>query len=172
MSLIFEVSSATDRSRCRRLLNSCRSWSFRAVVLAAKTFFRFSHAPFGVCASRTQLSRCSPTHDARRLFPRREVPVCRFGCCVVCSIDIAPVAVPEQVLVHLVRPRCVVRSVELLCRKRARHSSVHCSSCSVSSSRYVGCREVLNPRALIPCEECRAEANEDRKQRERRNAQV
>ena len=91
--------------------------------------------------------------------------MCRFGCCVVSSIDIALVAVPEQVLVHLVRPRCVVRSVELLYRKRARHASVH-SSQSVSSSTYAGCREVLNPRALIPCKECRAEARvktEDRK---------
>ena len=37
-----------------------------------------------------------------RLFPGREVSVCRFGCCIICSIDIAPVSMPEQVLVHLV----------------------------------------------------------------------
>ena len=41
-------------------------------------------------------------NSARRLFPGRKVSVCRIGCCVICSIDIAPISMPEQVLVHLV----------------------------------------------------------------------
>ena len=53
-------------------------------------------------------------NSARRLFLGREVSVCRFRCCVICSIDIGPVSMPEQVLVHLVRPRCIVASIELL----------------------------------------------------------
>ena len=51
--------------------------------------------------------------------------MCRFGCRVIRSFDIASVTVPKQVLVHLVRRRCIVGSVELLCRKQASHSSVH-----------------------------------------------
>ena len=71
---------------------------------------------------------------------------------------------PEQVLVHLVRPRCVVASIELLCWKRARYSSVHFFFSSVLHPRlgyvYFGLLsaiEALNPRALIPCKELCAE---------------
>ena len=51
--------------------------------------------------------------------------MCRFECRIISSFDIARVTVPEQVMVHLVRPRCVVGSVEPLCWKRARHGSIH-----------------------------------------------
>ena len=52
MSFIFKVYSATDKSGCHRLLNSFRSSSFLNVVLAAKIFFRFPQASFGIFASR------------------------------------------------------------------------------------------------------------------------
>ena len=71
-------------------------------------------------------TRCGAIENfARRMFLGREVSLCRFGCCVIRSIDITLVAMPEQVLVHLVRPRCVVSFVELLSRKRASHSFVY-----------------------------------------------
>ena len=102
----------------------------------------------------TQTRREAVKNSTRQLIPGREVSVCRIGCCVICSIDIAPVSVPEQVLVHLVRPRRVVVSIELLCQKRASHSSIHYvfpvlhGRFSFQAKSVV---EVLNPRALIPC---------------------
>ena len=41
-------------------------------------------------------------NSTRRLFPGQEVFVYRFGCCIICSIDITLVSMPEQILVHLV----------------------------------------------------------------------
>ena len=43
----------------------------------------------------------------------------------VCSFDVAPIALPDKVLVHLVLPRCEVVSVKFLGRKSASHLSVH-----------------------------------------------
>ena len=95
-------------------------------------------------------------------------PMCRIERCVISSVDIALVAMPEQVLVHLVHPRCIVRYVELLCRKRASHSSVHFHP-SVLYPRLgfvcfelLSTAEVLNPRALIPWKSERVEASNNR----------
>ena len=52
MFLILEVCSSTNKSLCRTLVNSCLSWSFLAMVLASKIFFKFPQASFGVLASR------------------------------------------------------------------------------------------------------------------------
>ena len=41
------------------------------------------------------------------------------------SFDVAPVALFDKILMHLVFQRCRVRSVELLGRKSASHLSIH-----------------------------------------------
>ena len=87
---------------------------------------------------------------ACRMFPSRRVPMCRLRHYIIISVDITPVAKPEQVLVHLIRPRHPVASVELLRRERANHSFIRFELISPT--------EVLNPRALIPCKMLRAEA--------------
>ena len=92
---------------------------------------------------------------------------------VISSFDITPVAVPEQVLVHLVGPRRVVVSVGFLRRKRASHSSLPLVFLSTwFSFQAKSAAEVLNPRALIPCKKQRAEAgigNRVEKERDRFN---
>ena len=55
----------------------------------------------------------------------REISVCRLRRCIISSFDITPVTVPEQVLVHLLRARCVVARIELFCRRWGSHSSVN-----------------------------------------------
>ena len=64
-------------------------------------------------------------YPACHLFRSQKVPMRCIRHYVISSIDITPVTMPEQILVHLVRPRCVVASIELLRRERASHSSVH-----------------------------------------------
>ena len=93
-----------------------------------------------------------------RLFPSWEVLVCRIRCRIVGSVDITPVTMPEQVLVHLVRPRCIVGSVKLPHREQASHSLIHIFLLFVLYRvlgfvfrKLLSTAEVLNPHALIPC---------------------
>ena len=51
--------------------------------------------------------------------------MCWVGLIFVCSFDIAPIALADKVLVHLVLPRCEVGSFELFCRNIASHLGVH-----------------------------------------------
>ena len=109
--------------------------------------------------------RCEAVHyPACRLFPSWWVPVCRIRRCVISSVDITPVDMHGHALVHLVRPRCVVASFELLRRKQASHSSVHFLPFVLYLRLGFVCLlsavEVLNPHDLIPCKSERAEAQQ------------
>ena len=43
----------------------------------------------------------------------------------VCSFYVAPITLPDKVLVHLVLPRCEVVSIQLVVRESAPHLSIH-----------------------------------------------
>ena len=110
---------------------------------------------------------CEAIHyPACRLFPSRRVHVCRLRCCIVSSVDITPVAMPEQVLMYLIRPRCkLFLSSFSIGREVAIPLSIF-SFPSVLHPRLGFVRfellsavEVLNPHALnLPCEELSMEA--------------
>ena len=53
------------------------------------------------------------------------VGMCGVGLIFLCSFDVTPIALADNVLVHLLLPRCKVVSIEFLCRKSASHMSVH-----------------------------------------------
>ena len=50
------------------------------------------------------------------------------GSVYVRSFDLAPIALSDKVLVHIVLPRCEVISIQLLARESAPHLSIHCDS--------------------------------------------
>ena len=59
------------------------------------------------------------------MLPSGIVGMCWVGLSFVSSFNVAPVTLSYKVLMHLVFPRCKVRSVKLLDRKSASHLSVH-----------------------------------------------
>ena len=123
-------------SLSQTMLTSFRSCNFWVVVLVVKIFheiflgFLWCFRVFDVVEHLVvRTSRESVQHFAHSLFPCREVLVCWLGRYPVCSFDLTPVVVPQQVLVHLVGPRRIVASVELLRQKRGCHASIHFFFC-------------------------------------------
>ena len=103
-----------------QLLLSC---TFLAIVLAAKTLFRFVQASLSVLASRMYLSssisntkREAVHYSACCMLLGLKVHVCHILCYIIHFFDIAEVRVSMQVLVHLVGPRRIVVRIELFYR--------------------------------------------------------
>ena len=150
------------------LFSSCQSCNLRAVVLAQifQGLLRHLRIPDVAKHLVMHTRREAVQHSAHCLFPHREVLVCRLRRYFTCSFYITPIIVPQQVLVHLVRPRCIIVPVKLFGGKWARHASVHFSFLSLffpSVRSWFVCTlcqqyRILNPRALIPCDELHAEA--------------
>ena len=100
-------------------------------------------------------TRCEVVHYlACRLFPSRRVPMCRLRRFIISSVNLTLVEMPEQVLMHLIRQRCVLASFPLLPRERASHSSVHfflfLSFCSSPEIRVFPLRVDVGSRGSQP----------------------
>ena len=100
-------------------------------MFAAEIFRRFSHASFGVLASRISQAcdrgHMSPRNTLRGLWiaPMLRIQEALDRLIFVHSFDVAPITLFDKVLVHLVLPSCEVVSIQLLARESAPHLSIH-----------------------------------------------
>ena len=71
-------------------------------------------------------TRCKTVqHSTRSLFPCREVLVCRLRCYLIRSFHKALVSMPQKILVHFIRPRCIVAPIKPFYGNQTCHTSVH-----------------------------------------------
>ena len=128
------------------------------------------------CSRACDHEHMSPSNTLRGLHPCRVFGSRFNGLVYVRSFDVAPIALSDKVLVHLVLPRCEVVSIQLLGWESAPHLSIDyvdssssslfecelCSKATIAMSRFLVVGVGHSARvwatssyqtALIPCKE-------------------